>query len=132
MASAFAPDLSQIALRLAQTPANSVPSERSFSTLNLLLNDLRNSLGNEKVNMLQYIYMNERVLARTGKQLGKMAPQHMGLARDEELVELEDGLLQAGELGVESSKRERELEEEEEETAVKRQRYNTMTEIISW
>ena len=131
MASAFASDLSQIALRLTQTPANSVPSERSFSTLNLLLNDLRNSLGNEKVNMLQYIYMNERVLARTGKQLEKMALQHMGLARDEELVELEDGLLQAGELGVESSKRERELEEEEEETAVKRQRYNTMTEIIS-
>ena len=75
--------------------------------------------------------MNERVLARTGRQLEKMAPQHMGLARDEELVELEDRLLQAGELGVESSKRERELEEEEEETAVKRQRYNTMTEIIS-
>lgn len=28
--------------------------------------------------------MNERVLARTGKQLEKMAPQHMGLGRDEE------------------------------------------------
>ena len=80
--------------------------------------------------MLQYIYINERVLARAGRQLEKMAPQHMGLARDEELVELEDGLLQAGELGVESSKREKELEEEEK-TAVKRQRYNTMTEIIS-
>lgn len=77
--------------------------------------------------MLQYIYVSERVLARNGKQLENMAPQHMGLARDEELVKLEDGLLQAGELGVESSKRERELEEEEEEPAVKRQRYNTMT-----
>ena len=48
-----------------------------------------------------------------------------------DLVALEDGLIQAGELGVESSKREREVEEEEENSAAKRQRYNTMTEIIN-
>ena len=66
--------------------------------------------------------MNERVQARAGK--------HMGLAGDDNLVALEDGLIQAGELGVEASKREREMEEEEN-TAAKRQRYNTMTEIIN-
>ncbi len=52
--------------------------------------------------MLHYKYMNERVPLRTGKQLEKLTPKHMGLARDEEQVELEDRLLQAGELGVES------------------------------
>lgn len=81
--------------------------------------------------MLQYIYMNERVLARASKQLDKVAPRNMGLAGDDDLVAPEDGLIQAGELGVESSKREREVEEEEENSAVKRQRYNTMTEIIN-
>ncbi len=42
----------------------------------------------------------------------------MILAGDEELIELEDGLLKAKELGVEFSKKEREFKEEEE-TAVK-------------
>lgn len=72
--------------------------------------------------MLQYNYMNERVLALAGKQLDKVAPQHMGLARDDKLVALEDWLIQAGELGFEASKREREMEEEEE---------NITTEIIN-
>ncbi len=85
--------------------------------------------------------MNERVFARTGKQIEKMAPQHMGLAKVKALVELEDVLLQAWELEIESSKRRRrgrgrgeeeEEEEEEEETAVNRQLYNTMAEIINW
>lgn len=75
--------------------------------------------------------MNKSILARAGKQLDKVAPQHMGLAGDDNLVLLEDELIQAGELGVEASKREREMEEEEENTAAKRQRYNTMTEIIN-
>lgn len=35
------------------------------------------------------------------------------------------------ELGVESSEREREMEEEKENTAAKRQRDNTVTEIIN-
>lgn len=62
-----------------------------------------------------------------------LVPRNMGLAGDDDLVILEDGLIQAGELGVGSSKREREreVEEEEENSAAKRQRYNTMTEIIN-
>ncbi len=74
--------------------------------------------------------MNERVLAQASKQLDKVAPRNMGLVWDDNLVSLEDGFIQAGELGVESSKRERKVEEEENSTA-KRQRYNTMTEIIN-
>ncbi len=105
IAATFASDLSNIALLLAQTSANSVPSEQSFSTLNFLLNDLQNKLSNEKVNILQYIYINERVLAQASKQLDKVAPQNMRLAGDNSLVALEDELIQGGELGVESSKR---------------------------
>lgn len=126
----FTPELGNIAFRLAQTPANSVPSERAFSTLNLLLNELRNKLSNEKVDMIQYIYMNERVLARALKDEEKMQPQHMGLATDDMLVELEDGLIQVGELGVISNKRERERNEEEEENAARRQRTMAVVEII--
>lgn len=43
--------------------------------------------------MLQYIYMNKRILAQIGKQIEKMVAQHMGLARDEKLIKLKDGLL---------------------------------------
>ena len=74
--------------------------------------------------------MNERVLAQASKQLDKVAPRNMGLVWDDNLVSLEDGFIQAGELGVESSKGEGKVEEEENSTA-KRQRYNTMTEIIN-
>lgn len=48
-----------------------------------------------------------------------------------DFVALENGLIQAGKLGVESSEREREMEEEKENTAAKRQRDNTVTEIIN-
>ncbi len=81
--------------------------------------------------MLQYIYMNESVLAQTSKQLGKVAPRNIWLAGNNDLVALEDGLIQAGKLGVESSKREREVKKEEENSAAKQQQYNTMTEIIN-
>lgn len=75
--------------------------------------------------------MNKRVLARAGKQMDKVAPQYIGLAGDDDLVALQNGLIQAGKLEVEVSKREREMKEEKENTAAKRQRYNTITEIIN-
>lgn len=75
--------------------------------------------------------MNKRVLARAGKQMDKVAPQYIGLAGDDDLVALKNGLIQAGKLGEEASKREREMEEEKENTAAKRQRYSTMTVIIN-
>jgi hypothetical protein len=51
-------------LRLTKTIANSVPSERSFSILNLLFNKLRNRLNPIRIDKLQSIYINKRVLAR--------------------------------------------------------------------
>ena len=47
--------------RLFSTPANSVPSERSFSTQNYLHTKTRNSLRSDRVDKLTYIYMNSRV-----------------------------------------------------------------------
>ena len=61
LATAIAPALKPIAIRLAQTPANSVPSERAFSIQNLLLNKLRNRLSTKRVDKLQYIYINQRL-----------------------------------------------------------------------
>ena len=60
-----------------------------------------------------------------------MAPKDIGLAEDNNLVVLEDGLIQARELKVISSKKEKKVEEEEKSSAAKRQRYNTITEIIN-
>ncbi|RKF81884.1 hypothetical protein GcM3_030035, partial [Golovinomyces cichoracearum] len=54
--------LSTIALELYATTANSVPSERAFSTMNLLQSKLRNRLSTEKMNMLCFIYTNSRSL----------------------------------------------------------------------
>lgn len=83
--------LAPLAIRLASTPSNSVPSERSFSTLKLLHNKLRNRLLPERVDRLQYVYINERVLDRV------LAGNQVSGEDDEDLVELEDALLKAGE-----------------------------------
>lgn len=62
MTSTFAPDFGQIDFLLVQTSANSISSVCLFSIQNLLFNDLHNCLENEKVNILQYIYMNKYIL----------------------------------------------------------------------
>jgi hypothetical protein len=59
-----APDLAQLAVRLHETPANSVPSERSFSVMNYIQNDHRTRLSTVKTNKLTYIYMNSKALRR--------------------------------------------------------------------
>ena len=46
---------------LFSTPANSVPSERVFSTQNYIHTKTRNSLKPDRVDKLTYIYMNTRV-----------------------------------------------------------------------
>ena len=47
--------------RLFSTPANSVPSERSFSIQNYIHTKIRNSLKSDRVDKLIYIYMNSRI-----------------------------------------------------------------------
>jgi hypothetical protein len=77
-----------------------VPSERSFSILKLLQNKLRSRLTAERINKLQYIYINERVLKRVANaSLRKEKTlQHAAEPTEEELqVEIEDGLMAEGE-----------------------------------
>lgn len=64
--------------------------------------------------------MNNHILARAEQQLNKVAPEHMVLAGDDNLIALGYGVIQAGELGVEASRNLREIEEVEENTAAKR------------
>jgi len=96
-AASLAPTIGSIAQRLMSTPCSSVPSERAWSILNLVHNKLRNRLSNDRVDKLQYIYINERVLRRVSCRY----EAHLKLdeAQKEEeasLVELEDAFLFAG------------------------------------
>jgi hypothetical protein len=87
IARSIAPAITLIAIRLASIPCNSVPSKRSFSILKLLHNKLRNRLRPNKVDMLQFIYINKRVLERV----------KANLATKSKLIKLEDALLKIGE-----------------------------------
>jgi len=60
--------LGKIAYRLFSTPANSVPSERSFSIMNLIHSKLRKNLSPAKANKFTFIYINNRVLCRVNKE----------------------------------------------------------------
>jgi len=72
--------------RLFSTPANSVPSERSFSAQNYIHSKMRNSLKPDCVDKLTYIYMNSRIFnaRKEGNQL---------LTADEE-EEMEEEMLE--------------------------------------
>jgi hAT family C-terminal dimerisation region len=59
-------DLSTFAVRLLNTIANSVPSERVWSNMNYIHSKARNRLSLDTVDKLLFIYNNSRVL----KQLG--------------------------------------------------------------
>jgi hypothetical protein len=52
----FAPELDEFALRLLHTPANSVPSERSFSTRNLIQDLKRNALDPAVADKVSYVH----------------------------------------------------------------------------
>ncbi|CAD0083660.1 unnamed protein product [Aureobasidium vineae] len=54
--------LAQLALRLLSTPANSVPSERSFSSFNFIQNSFRTCLSTHRIDLLLYIHVNCRAL----------------------------------------------------------------------
>jgi hAT family C-terminal dimerisation region len=102
-ATILAPTIGPIAIRLMSTPATSVPSERAFSILNLVHNKLRNRLSTERVDKLQYIYINERVLRKIKTsyevQIDAEAEAEVEAEADVDiedlLVELEDNLIGA-------------------------------------
>ena len=59
-----APELATFALRVFNTPASSVPSERSFSAMNYVLHKNHTRMEMERSNQCVYIYMNQRTLRR--------------------------------------------------------------------
>jgi len=76
-----APHLSALATRVFSTPANSVPSERSFSAMNFVQDKYRSRLSAEKTDMLTFIYMNSKVLRRKPSE---PAPTWYNLIEDQE------------------------------------------------
>jgi hypothetical protein len=74
-ASEYSPGLAELAMRSFETPANSVPSERAFSTINLTHTRYRNRLTIEKVNKICYIHINRRILDRQ-KMEGHKVKKH--------------------------------------------------------
>jgi hAT family C-terminal dimerisation region len=76
-----APHLSALAIRVFSTPANSVPSERSFSAMNFVQDKYRSRLSAEKTDMLTFIYMNSKVLRRKPSE---PAPTWYNLTEDQE------------------------------------------------
>ena len=90
--------LGTLALRLASTIANSVPSERSFSILQLLQNKLRSRLTAPRIDKLQYIYINERILERVANAVSlRKNTMTQPEPTEEELIELENALAAEGE-----------------------------------
>jgi hypothetical protein len=73
--------LPNIARRLASTIANSVPSERAFSTMNLIHSKTRNRLSPERVEQQVFIHINRRILDSPVRQLFRLS--------DEDLVKFE-------------------------------------------
>jgi hAT family C-terminal dimerisation region len=87
-----APVLGKLGNRIFQAPANSVPSERSFSTQNFLHSKARNRLDPIWVDKLTYIYMNSRVLCGKDSIINNYVD--LETLTPEEAIELEDQLLQ--------------------------------------
>jgi hypothetical protein len=96
-ATTLAPTIGPIAIRLISTPATSVPSERAFSILNLVHTKLRNRLSIERVDKLQYIYINERVLRKikTSYNVQMDTEAEADVDTEDLFVELEDNLIGA-------------------------------------
>ena len=93
-----APHLAPLALRLAHTPATTVPAERSFSNLKIIHTIIRNRLSKPRVKKLLYIYMNSRVLERL--DTGRASAEALN---DELLLEVEREILELGGLQVDGT-----------------------------
>jgi len=85
--SIFAPELARLALRTFYTPSNSVPSERSFSTRNLIHDKKRNRLEAKRADKLSFIHVNKRILDRQPTEIRGWLDRRLG---DEDLVAYEE------------------------------------------
>jgi hypothetical protein len=79
-----APILARLAIRILTTTANSVPSERAFSTMKLQHTKLRNRLVPSRVDKLVFIHINRHILAA--------GPKAIHQATENEVLQLERDL----------------------------------------
>jgi hypothetical protein len=100
-----APTLANLAIRILSTTANSVPSERAFSTMKLQHTKLRNRLLSSRVDKLVFIYINQRILTEGPKRLHKMTEQEVLQLERDLAVLLDEGYLYS-ELATEIQQRE--------------------------
>jgi hAT family C-terminal dimerisation region len=109
-------ELARLAARIFGTIANSVASERAFSAMNLIVTKLRNRLSPEKANKLIFIYMNQRVLDRSGDLLlGDWVDK-----TDDEQLDLEE-LLQSIENEDQDQGQDEDQDEDQDELDIERQ-----------
>jgi hAT family C-terminal dimerisation region len=100
-----APTLAKLAIRILSTAANSVPSERAFSTMKLQHMKLRNRLLPSRVDKLVFIHINQRILTEGPKRLYEMAEQEVLQLERDLAVLLDEGYLYS-ELATEIQQRE--------------------------
>ena len=94
IAAKFSLTLDTLTSRLMQISDNSVPGERAWSIINLILIKSRNDLKNVNIDRLLFIYINKRILNKSNNpDKKKLSYTHDVLASNEELAELEDLLL---------------------------------------
>jgi hypothetical protein len=101
LASAYAPDLAVFALRVFNTPPNSAPSERAFSTMKLNAGKFRATMTLERLDKLCFIHVNRCTLDRDeikGKRHYHQLTEAEELELEEELesidqIELENALI---------------------------------------
>ena len=124
LASAYAPDLATFALRIFNTPPNSVPSERAFSTMKLNSGKFRATMALERLDKLCFIHINRRTLDRDEI---KGIKRHYHQLTETEEVELEQELESIDQIEVENAnirdttlQRQDEGEDEDEERPAKR------------
>ncbi len=87
--------LAILAIPIYSTPANAVPSERAFSTVNYFLDKFRAKSLVESVDKSIYIYMNQRTLRRAASQFKTLSD-----LSEDEIEDLEDKVINLIEAGA--------------------------------
>ena len=85
--SSVSPHLGKLARKIYSTACNSVACERAFSIMKLLHSKARNRTGIEKMDKLQFIYINARVLRYQNKRKRASSPPPDGPNKKPKIVD---------------------------------------------
>lgn len=89
-AEAYAPELSSLARRVFHTPATSVPTERSFSTMNLAHTKGRNRLSADKTSKVSFIHINRNATDEKKNGSETVSKQFVSELDEDEALDIED------------------------------------------